>query len=147
MFESHDERVQKAALHAVIDSKLPKRAAVIANALPLLPPQLLQDALCELMHQADAESLPGLEKYFNSSAAKTGKTLLLVINVIAAIPQEQAVHLLSKISYDESADASLRKAAQEALSACAARKARRFLEPDMDGLDLTRLWATLGRSS
>jgi HEAT repeat protein len=147
VLEGRDERVQKAALHAVIESKLPKRAAVIANALPFLPPQLLQDALCELMHQADAESLLGLEKYFNSFAAKSGKTLLLVINVIAAIPQEQAVHVLSKISYDESVDASLRKAAQEALSACAARKARRFLDSDIDGLDLTRRWATLGRSS
>ncbi len=35
-FEHQDERVQKAALQAVKDSKLPRRAAVIANALPLL---------------------------------------------------------------------------------------------------------------
>ncbi|MFI5103898.1 MAG: HEAT repeat domain-containing protein, partial [Terriglobales bacterium] len=147
VLESHDERVQKAALRAVIESKLPRRAAVIANALPFLPPQLVQDALCELMHQADAESLPGLEKYFHSSAAKSGKTLLLVINVIAGVPQEQAVHSLSRISYDESADASLRKAAQEALLARAAGKARRFLEPDIEGVDLTRRWAPLIRPS
>jgi HEAT repeat protein len=145
VFENADERVKKAALQAVKESKLPGRAAVIANALPLLSPQLLEDALCELMHQADSESLPGLEKFFNSIAAKNGKALRLVINVIAAIPDEQAVNLLSKISYNEIIDAGLRKAAQEALSACAARKARRFLEPD--GIDLTRRWATISRSS
>jgi HEAT repeat protein len=145
VFEHEDERVKKAALQAVMESKLPGRAAVIANALPLFSPQLLEDALCELMHQADSESLPGLEKLFNSTAAKNGKVLRLIINVIAAVPDEQAVNLLSKISYSEILDAGLRKAAQEALSACAARKARRFLEPD--GLDLTRRWVTMGRSS
>jgi HEAT repeat protein len=145
IFEHEDARVKKAALQAVIESKLTGRAAVIANALPRLSPQLVEDALCELMHQADAESLPGLEKFFYSSTAKNGKVLRLIINVIAAVPDEQAVNLLSKISYSEILDAGLRKAAQEALAACAARKARRFLEPD--GADLIRRWATSGRSS
>jgi hypothetical protein len=145
--EHQDERVQKAALQAVKESKLPRRAAVIASALPLLSPHLVEDALCELMHQADASSLPGLEKFFNSPAAQNGKVLRLLINVIAAISDDQAVNVLSKISYNESIDAALRKAAQEALSASAARKARRFLEPDADKVDLTRRWATLGRIS
>jgi len=98
------------------------------------------------MHQASVDSLPGLEKFFNSSSAQNGKVLRLVINVIAAIPQEKAMNLLSKISYDQSIDAGLRKAAQEALSASAARKASKFLDPDGDGVDLTRLWA-LGKTS
>jgi HEAT repeat protein len=147
VLEHPDERVQKAALQAITESKLPRRAAVIANALPFLSSRLLEDALCELMHQADPESLPGLEKYFNSSAARNGKELRMLINIVAAIPQEQAANLLSKISYNESIDASLRKAAQEALSARAARKARRSLDPESDNVDLTRLWATLGRTS
>jgi len=147
VLEHEDGRVQKAALQAVKESKLPRRAMVIANALPLLSPQLLEDALCELMHQASPESLPGLEKFFNSSAAQNSRILRLLINVIAAIPDEQAVNVLSKISYNESIDAALRKAAQEALAACATRKARRFLEPDADKVDLTRRWATLGRIS
>ena len=127
VFEHQDERVQKAALQAVKDSKLPRRAAVIANALPLLSPHLVEDALCELMHQADPEGLPGLGKYFSSPAAKNNNMLRLVINVIAAVPQEKAVPLLSKISYDESIDAGLRKAAQEALATIAARQAIKVL--------------------
>jgi len=146
VFEHQDERVQKAALQAVKGSKLPGGAAVIANALPLLSPHLVEDSLCELMHQASVDSLPGLEKFFNSSSAQNGKVLRLVINVIAAIPQEKAMNLLSKISYDQSIDAGLRKASQEALSASAARKASKFLDPDGDGVDLTRLWA-LGKTS
>jgi HEAT repeat protein len=147
VLEHHDERVQKAALQAAIASKLPGRAMVIANALSQLPTQLVEDALCELMHQADAASLPGLEKYFNLSPAKNNRVLQQVINVMAAIPQEQAILSLSRISYDEAIDAGLRKAAQEALSAWSARKARRFLEPEADGIDLTRRWTALGRSS
>jgi len=147
VLEHNDARVQKAALHAVKESNLPGRAAIIANALPLLSPHLLEDALCELMHQADAASLPGLEKYFNLSVAKNNRVLRQVINVMAAIPQEQAVLSLSRISYNEAIDADLRKAAQEALSAWSARKARRFLEPEAHGIDLTRPWAALGRSS
>jgi hypothetical protein len=147
VLEHQDERVQKAALQAVKESKLPGRAAVIANALPLLSPHLVEDSLCELMHQSSVDSLPGLEKFFNSSAAQNGKVLRLVINVIAAIPQEKAMNLLSKISYDGSIDAGLRKAAQEALSASAARKARKVLDPDGDGVDLMQHWATLGRTS
>ena len=147
-FEHEDERVKKAALQAVTESKLPKRAAVIANALPLLSPHLVEDALCELMHQADPESLPGLDKYFSAVApAKNNSVLRLVINVIAMVQQENAVHLLSKISYNESIDAALRKAAQDAISANAALKARKFLEPGVDSMDAAQHWAAAGRIS
>ncbi len=98
------------------------------------------------MHQADPEGLPGLEKYFSSQAAKNSNVLRLVINVIAAVPQEKAVPLLSKISYDESIDAGLRKAAQEALATIAARKAIKFSEPDAD-MDVAQHWAAAGRTS
>jgi HEAT repeat protein len=148
VFEHEDERVKKAALQAVNESKLPNRAAVIANALPLLSPHLVEDALCELMHQADPESLPGLDKYFSAMApAKNSGILRLVINVIAMVQQENAVLLLSKISYNESIDAGLRKAAQDAISANAALKARKFLEPGVDSMDAAQHWAAAGRIS
>ncbi|HEX4602482.1 MAG TPA: HEAT repeat domain-containing protein [Candidatus Angelobacter sp.] len=147
VFEHQDERVQKVALQAVKESKLPGRAAVIANALPLLSPHLVEDALCELMHHASPDSLPGLEKYFNSVAPRNGKVLRLLINVIAAVPHEQAVNLLSKISYSENIDPGLRKAVQEAIAASATRNAREFLEPNAEGIDLARRWITAGRTS
>jgi HEAT repeat protein len=147
VLEHHDERVQKAALRAVMECKLPRRAAVIANALPLLPPELLEDALCELMHQADVEILPGLESFFNSCSAKSGRVPRQVINVIAAVPREQAVNLLSRISYNEAVDASLRRAAQEALSLWSARKANRSVGEERCGIDFSHRWATLTRTS
>ncbi|HEY1940259.1 MAG TPA: HEAT repeat domain-containing protein [Candidatus Angelobacter sp.] len=147
VLEHQDERVRKAAFQAVMESKLPGRATVIANALPLLSPRLREDALCELMHHADAESLPGLEAYFNASAEKDSKSRLLIIKIMAAIPQEQAVHSLSRISYSGNIDPRLHNAVQEALSARASRKSSRFLEPESNGSDPARRWVTQGRTS
>lgn len=127
-FEHSDERVHKAAFQAVIESRLPGRAAVLANALPLLSPRLVEEALCELMHQADAESLPGLENYFNSAVAKNAKTLPLVINVISAIPQDEAGDLLARIAKNEKFSVELCSAARQALSFRAAQRVERFMQ-------------------
>lgn len=141
-FEHEDERVHKAGFQAVIESRLPGRAAVIANALPLLSPRLVEEALVELMHQADAGSLPGLEKYFNSAAAKDAKTLPLVINVISAIPHDKAGDLLASIAKNEKFNVELCNAARQALSFRAAQRVDRFMErgeeqaPKPDGEEL-----------
>ena len=127
-FEHADERVHKAAFQAVIESRLPGRAAILANALPLLSPRLVEEALCELMHQADAESLPGLEKYFNAAMAKNAKTLPLVINVISAMPQEKAGDLLASIAKNEKFGVELCDAAKQALSFRAAQRVERFMK-------------------
>lgn len=127
-FEHADERVHKAAFQALIESKLPGRAAVLANALPLLSPRLVEEALCELMHQADAESLTGLENYFNSAAAKNAKMLPLVINVISAIPQDKAGDLLASIAKNEKFSVEICNAARQALSFRAAQRVERFMQ-------------------
>lgn len=127
-FEHVDERVRKAAFQSVLESRLPGRAAVIANALPLLTPRLVEEALVELMHQADAESLPGLEKYFDSAAAKNARTLPLVINVISAIPHDKAGDLLARIAKNERFNVEICNAARQALSFRAAQRIDRFME-------------------
>jgi hypothetical protein len=126
-FEHADERVHKAAFQAVIESRLPGRATVIANALPLLSPRLVEEALVELMHQADVESLTGLEAYFNSAAAKNAKTLPLVINVISAIPHEKAGDLLASIAKNEKFSVPVCEAARQALSFRAAQRVDQFM--------------------
>ncbi len=127
-FAHADERVHKAALQSVIESRLPGRAVVLANALPLLSPRLVEEALVELMHQADVDSLPGLENYFNSAAARNSRTLPLVINVISAIPNDKAGDLLASIAKNEKFSRELCQAAQQALSFRAAQRADRFIE-------------------
>jgi HEAT repeat protein len=119
--EFKDERVQKTALQAVLESRLPGRASVLANALRHLAPALLEDALCELMFQADPHSLPGLEAYLASSSS-TNKRMPRIVNVISAVQHDDATNVLSRLAYNELMDPSVRKAAHQALAERSARK-------------------------
>ena len=117
---------EKSAFQAVIESGCPGRGAVIANALPLLSPRLVEEALVELMHQADAESLRA-GKLFDS-AAKSARTLPLIINVISAIPHDKAGDLLASIAKNEKFSVELCNAARQALSFRSAQRVDRFME-------------------
>jgi len=132
MFEPKDERVQKSALRAVMDSRLPGKTALIANALPLLSRGLLEDALCELMYHADLESLPGLEKYCNSVVPGSNAPLMMVIKVVAAVTHDSARELLTRIAANDKFDDSVRGAALKAASSRSVRQA----EPLGDNIDL-----------
>jgi HEAT repeat protein len=121
-----DERVQKAALQALVESRARGAAVVIANALPVLSPALREDALSELIFKADPECLPGLEKCFTAPAFAGGKILGQLINVIAVVQDDAATDLLVKISV-EHRDEWLRKAAEQALSARTAREKLRVM--------------------
>ena len=95
VFENKDERVQKAALQAVIDSHLPGVASTLAVVLPQLSPVLLEEALYELMFLADPESLPALERCFSSPVPAA--LLWRVVSVVAAIQTTEADNLLTGV--------------------------------------------------
>jgi len=128
VFHHADQRVQKVALRAVIESQLPGRAAVIANALLLLSGELVETALCELVHQASPESLTGLETFFNFAAERIEAVLPQVIYVIASIPQDEAGDLLARIANNEEIGINLRNAARKALSTRATQRVDKFME-------------------
>jgi hypothetical protein len=117
-----EERVQKTALQAIKDSRLPNRKKAIAKALPLLSAALLEDALDELIFQIDLELLPLLEEYFTNAVKAAPKAMARVVQVIASIPQAPAGEALARISLNELLDAAVRKAAQEALARRSATK-------------------------
>lgn len=123
VFVHRDERVQKAALQAIIESRLPGRASAIANVLPQLSPALLEPALYELMHQADPESLPGIRKAFNSGISIAA--LLRLVPIVESIPTETAVDLLYDISRDEKLSQNIREAAGNARERRWAKRARK----------------------
>jgi hypothetical protein len=137
-----DERVQKAALQAIAESRLPGRQIVIAKALPLLSPMLLEDALRELMFRPDLEILSALEEYFNAPAPAGPWAMVRVVGVVAAIPQAPAAEALARISLNETLHESVRKAAQEALAERSSRNGAAGSRPPND--DHLRLNRTLG---
>lgn len=92
-----DERVQKAALDAIRESRDPRRALVIADSLPFLKPQLRDEALNELLFLRDPASIPSLERLL--FADTKGNLQTACTQTLAAIPgldaQRVLLHVLS----------------------------------------------------
>jgi HEAT repeat protein len=92
-----EERVQKAALDAIRESRDPRRASVIADALPFLKPQPREDALDELLFLRDPASIPALEQLL--FADPKGTSQIACAQALTAIPGEEAeralLHVLS----------------------------------------------------
>ena len=114
VFVQRDERVQKAALQAIIENRPPGTAAVLAEVLPQLAPSLLEDVFLELIFQADPECLPSLERCFSSPLPAA--VLWRLVSVVAALHTHAAEQLLVKIARDESLPQNVRAAASKIIS-------------------------------
>lgn len=92
-----EERVQKAALDAIRESRNPERAEVIAGALPSLKPQPREDALEELLFLRDPVSIPALEQLLFVDTKGTSQ--IACAQAIAGIKGQEAqralLHILS----------------------------------------------------
>ena len=113
VFGNKDERVQKAALQAIIDSHLPGVASTLSVILPQLSPVLLEDALYELMFLADPESLPALERCFSSPLPAA--LLWRLVSVVAAIQTPEADNLLTTIMNNPALPQNVSTAAKRAM--------------------------------
>jgi HEAT repeat protein len=100
-----EERVQKAALDAVRESRDPRRAVLIADALPFLKPQLREEALNELLFLRDPASIPALERLLFTDPK--GNLQIACTQTLAAIPgpesQRALLHILSSPNLSPSA--------------------------------------------
>ena len=92
-----EERVQKAALDAVRESRNPERAVVIAGALAFLKPQPREEALDELSYLRDPASIPALEQLL--FADTKGTSQIACAQAIAGMKGQEAeralLHILS----------------------------------------------------
>jgi len=113
VFGNKDERVQKAALQAIIDSHLPGAASTLAVVLPQLSPVLLEEALYELMFLADPDSLPALERCFAS--VLPAALLWRLVSVVAAIQTTEADNLLAAIMNNPALPQNVSAAAKRAM--------------------------------
>ena len=128
-----DDRVQKAALHAIMDTRLPGSAAVLAENLERIAPVLFDEVLGELIFQADGHCLPQLEKCFASPVLRQRHVLSRLVAIIVAIRDVPAADLLARISRDQALDPALRKAALDGLSVRQKKNLQRWLaETDSD---------------
>lgn len=106
-----DARVQQAALKALVKTRAPETASVLAASLTKLAPNVLDEALDELtfLKNASASAITDLEEFVGgakSSLAARRKAL----QVLGSIQDDGALYALTRIFLMEELDAGLRKA-------------------------------------
>jgi len=131
-----DNRVQQAAVTAIVRSSVPGRGAVLVNALAVLPAHLQETVLDELLLLRDPTAIDPLEGFLlGSSGTKTG-ALEKALLALTAIPDERVVDVLNSVMIHGEAPPSIRKIAYQALKNSAYPSAQqrlarfRILAPD-----------------
>lgn len=125
--EHHDPRVQQAALKALVRSRTVRAAPVLANSLLKLAPNILDEALDELMFLRHVKTIEGLEAFIcgagtNLAAAKKA------VQVLNAIDVEEALEALAMLLRNETVDITVRRSALHALSNNRAEEAVALLQ-------------------
>lgn len=113
--EHKDPRVQQAALKALVHSRTVRAAPVLANSLSKLAPNILDEALNELMFLRHVKTIEGLEQFIcqaGSNLAAARKA----IQVLAAIDVDESLESLATLLRNDTLDINLRRAALHALT-------------------------------
>jgi HEAT repeat protein len=92
-----DDRVQQAAVTAIMKCKGRDRAAAFAEALPHLKAQVLDMALDELIFLKDPKSVDGLQQFvLGTTGSRTG-ALEKAVRALATIGSPPALDALGKV--------------------------------------------------
>jgi HEAT repeat protein len=112
-----DARVQQAALKALVKTRAPETASVLAAALPKLAPNVLDEAIDELMFlkNASASAITDLEE-FVGSAKSSPASKRKALQALGSIQDDGALYALARLFRMEELEAGLRKASLMALT-------------------------------
>ena len=110
-----DSRVQQAALKALSKIVSTKTAQVLADALSALAPQVLDEALDQLMYLKSPGTIEALEKFAASDNCKIVRAVKAV-QVLGAVEDDGALYALSRLFRTEELDLAIRRAALAAIS-------------------------------
>jgi HEAT repeats len=113
--EHKDPRVQQAALKALVRSRTVRAAPVLAGSLPKLAPNILDEALDELMFLRHPKTIPGLEAFVCTAGSNIAASRK-AIQVLAAVDVDEALESLARLLRNDSLDNAIRRAALHVLS-------------------------------
>jgi HEAT repeat protein len=122
-----DTRVQQAALKALVKSRDPQAATVLAAALPKLAPEILDEALDELMYMRHEGAVSDLESFVsgrNGNVASTKKA----VHALGATDDDAAVFALGRLFRMEELDGGVRRAVLAAVAKHPSDTALKMLE-------------------
>lgn len=121
-----EKRVQQAALKALVKSRKANAASVLASSLSKFAPDVLGEALDELMFMKDGSAIAPLEDFIgnrNTSPAFAKKA----IQALASINDEAALHALVRLYRIEELDGNIRRASLTAIANHRSPAAHRIL--------------------
>ena len=112
-----DARVQQAALKALVKTRAPETASVLAAALPKLAPNVLDEAIDELMFlkNASASAITDLEE-FVGSAKSSPASKRKALQALGSVQDDGALYALARLFRMEELEPGLRKASLTALT-------------------------------
>src|SRR5579864_6928313 len=122
-----DTRVQQATLKALVKSRDPEAATVLAAALPHLAPEILDEALDELMYLRHEGAIADLEAFISGRKGNLAG-LKKAVQALGSIEEDAAVFALGRLFRMEELDAALRRAALAAVSKHRSSAAKKLLE-------------------
>ena len=111
-----DERVQKTAIKVLHDTRLPGRAAVMANALSYMKPHTAEETLNELLYMKDPASVAGLGEFIFHDSRTPPKLLMQAIGAIGMINTDEAALTLVQVVADTELDLTVRRSALHAVT-------------------------------
>ena len=135
-----DARVQQAALKALTKGQGAKTAQVLADSLAALAPQVLDEALDQLMYLRNPNTIAALESFAasrRSHAVRASKT----VQVLGAIADPAALYALARLMRIEELDVVVRRAALAAISSQPSAAATQVLQ------ELSSAWGPLAEEA
>jgi HEAT repeat protein len=108
--EHADERVQQAALKALINSRTMRAAPVLAASLSKLAPKVRDEALDELTFMRHPKTIAGLEAFVSGADSRSLVPAKKAIQVLACIDDDDALHALARLFRKEDLDNRIRRA-------------------------------------
>ncbi|MBV9179733.1 MAG: HEAT repeat domain-containing protein, partial [Acidobacteria bacterium] len=125
--EHGDSRVQQAALKALVKSRSARAASVLAGSLAKLNPDILDEALDELMFLKNASAITALEGFVTGRGVNLA-CLKKAVQALGAIADEAALDALTRLFRTEELERSVRHAALLAISSHRSSRTLQLLE-------------------
>jgi HEAT repeat protein len=131
-----EKRVQQAALKALVKSRKANAASVLASSLSKFVPDVLGEALDELMFMKDGSAIAPLEDFI-SNRQTSPAFAKKAIQALGSINDEAALHALVRLYRIEELDRNIRRAALSAIANHRSPASKRILT------ELAESWGAL----
>jgi HEAT repeat protein len=113
--EHPDERVQQAALKALVNSRTVRAAPVLAACLSKFSPKVLDQALDELMFLRHVKTVAAIEEFVSRAGSNNLVAARKAVQVLTCIDDDESLYALARLFRTEELDNRVRRAVLSAI--------------------------------